>query len=329
MTHKSTRSTAAQTRKNNAANKQQVKNTANTPALKSDAAVPANIEDVEKRFNEVVELFSKAKKERQKKNDAFVSLKERYENEQYALATLKVGAGTGDEEDAAIVANRKVEVGLSDLLGKVMGALPQDSETVSEARNKAKQEGKSLSSAIAETKRSWSIYKTLYATIGINKQSDITPDLLKGLSPFLQVGTADGLRAALVSRTAVRKNGKAVKVDGKRVYKYTLRERRGWTAYGLYDIVELNYRFAESKVLTEDELAVRTQLLNEQVAALSALKAAKEAKKSSVPEEAANAASAEDILAAAVKAAAKAVKDSANATQHTTKGGELKKVVNG
>ena len=294
--------------------KQQVKNrkNGNAPAPQAqDAPVPANVEDVQRRYEDVKSLLSKAKKDKQKHSDKVATLKERFDNESYALATLRCNMGTGDEQDAAIVANRKVEIGLNDLLGRAIGALPQDSDEVAKARLSAKAEERSLTSAIAETKRQWSsTYRTLYGTIGLTKVSMLTPDLLKGLCPFLMVGTADGLKAGVISRSAVRKNGKAVKQNGKRVYKYTLRERKGWSAYGLFELLELNFRWFQLQVFTADELQVRSDLLNAQVSALKALKEAKAATKSDVPEQAAHAAEAEAQLAAAAKAAGKAVKES-------------------
>jgi len=316
MATRNNKRNGAQNENTNAA-KQQVENrkNGNAPAPQpQDAPVPANVEDVQHRYDEVKSLLSKAKKDKQKHSDKVATLKERFDNESYALATLRCNMGTGDETDAAIVVNHKVEQGLTDLLGRAMGAMPQDSDEVANAKKSAKAEEKSLTSAIAETKRQWNTYRTLYGTIGITKQQQITPALLKGISPFLMVGTADGLKAGVISRSAVRKNGKAVKKDGKRVYKYTLRERKGWSAYGLFETLELNFRWSEAKVFTDDELKVRTELLNAQVAALAALKAAKDAKASEVAEQAHDAAEAEKKLAAAAKAAGKAVKESTATT---------------
>ena len=314
MATRNNKRNGAQNESTNAA-MQQVKNNGKSNAAPApqaqDAPVPANVEDVQHRYDEVKSLLSKAKKDKQKHSDKVATLKERFDNESYALATLRCNMGTGEETDAAIVANRKVELGLTDLLGRAMGALPQDSDEVAKARQSAKAEERSLTSAIAETKRQWnSTYRTLYGTLGITKPTQITPAMLKGISPFLMVGTADGLKAGVISRSAVRKNGKAVKQNGKRVYKYTLRERKGWTASGLFETVELNYRWQEAEVFTADELKVRTDLLNAQVSALKALKEAKAAAKSDVPEQAVQASEAEGQLAAAAKAAGKAVKES-------------------
>ena len=314
MSTRNDKRNSAQNESTNAA-KQQVKNRKQNgkpaPAPKAqDAPVPENVEDVQRRYDDAKALLSKAKKDKQKHSDKVATLKERFDNESYALATLRCNMGTGDEQDAAIVANRKVEIGLNDLLSRAMGALPQDSDEVAKARLSAKADERSLSSAIAETKRQWnSNYRTLYGTIGLTKVSLLTPDLLKGLCPFLMVGTADGLKAATVNRTAVRKNGKAVKQNGKRVYKYTLRERKGWSAYGLFELLELNFRWMQQQVFTTDELQVRSDLLNTQVSALKALKKAKEAAKSDIPEQAAKASEAERQLADAAKAAGKAVKE--------------------
>ena len=314
MSTRNDKRNSAQNESTNAASKQQVKNRKNgkpAPAPKAqDAPVPENVEDVQRRYEDVKSLLSKAKKAKQKSSDKVATLKELFDNESYTLASLRCNMGTGDEQDAAIVANRKVELGLNDLLTRAMGALPQDSDEVAKARQSAKAEERSLTSAIAETKRQWnSTYRTLYGTIGLTKVSLLTPDMLKGLCPFLMVGTADGLKAGVINRTAVRKNGKAVKQNGKRVYKYTLRERKGWSAYGLFELLELNFRWMQQQVFTTDELQVRSDLLNAQVSALKALKEAKDAAKSDVPEQAAKASEAERELADAALAAGKVVKE--------------------
>lgn len=334
MATRNNKRNGAQNENTNAA-MQQVKNNGksnNAPAPQpQDAPVPANVEDVEHRRDEVKGLLSKAKKDKQKYSDKVADLKQRFDNESYDLATLRFLSGKADEEDLAIIANRKVEEGLSDLLCRAMGAMGSDSDEVAELEKSAKAEGRSLSSAIAETLRYWDkCYRTLYKNLGVTSKKSITPELVKDLCPYLMVGTSDGLKAATVSRTAVKKNGKAVKQNGKRVYKYTLRERNGWDAYGLYELVKLNTRWTANNAFTEDELKVRRELLDKQVAALAALKAAKDAQKSDVPEQAADAAKATDKLKAAAKAAGKAAKANADkTTQHTTKGGELKKVANG
>lgn len=291
--------------------KQQVNNLHNVPAPQAqEAPVPANVESVAQRLEDAKEALSKAKKARQKSAEKVATLRERYENESYALATLRTQTGMGDECDAVTILNHEVEVGLTDKLAKAMGALPKDSDEVAKAKASAKAENRSLTSAIAETMRQWNAtYRTLYGSIGITSKKAITPALLKGLCPFLMVGTADGLKAGVISRSAVRKNGKAVKHNGKRVYKYTLRERKGWSAYGLFELLELNTRWNEAHVFTDDELSVRQALLDAQVSALKALKAAKDAKASDVPEEQHDAKAIETELAAAAKAAGKAVKD--------------------
>ena len=315
MATRNVKRNGAQNESTNAASKQQVKNrkSSNAPAPKAqDAPVPANLEEVESRYDEVKGLLSKAKKDKQKYSDKVATLKQRFDNESYALATLRNNIGKADEEDLAIIANRKVEQGLSDLLCRAMGAMPTDSDEVAELKKSAKADERSLTTAIAETLRNWTkCYCTLYKTIGVTSKKSITPALLKDLCPYLMVGTADGLKAGTLSRTAVKQNGKAVKKNGKRVYKYTLRERKGWSAYGLFELMEFNHRWTEAKVFTEDELKVRRDLLDKQVAALAALKAAKEAKKSDVPEQAAEAANAENALKTAAKAAGNAAKENA------------------
>lgn len=314
MANNKTRSTATQTRNENtnAASKQQVKNNGkNVPAPKN-APVPANLEEVEHRYDEVKGLLSKAKKDKQKYSDKVADLKQRFDNESYALAIMRFNIGKADEEDLAIIANHKVEFGLSDLLCRALGAMGKDSDEVAELEKSAKAEGRSLTSAIAETLRNWDkCYRTLYGNLGVTSKKSITPALVKDLCPFLMVGTADGLKAASVSRTPVKKNGKAVKKDGKRVYKLSLSERKGWDAYGLYELVKFNHRWTKGAAFTEDELKVRRELLDVQCKALAALKAAKEAKKSDVPEQAAEAAKAEGALKDAAKAAGRKAKENA------------------
>lgn len=294
--------------------KQQVNNrkSAFAPATQThDAPVPASVEDVEKRLADAKTALSKAKKSRQTASDKVASAKQLLDNEAYALAILHTSLGTADESDAVILANRKVEQGLTDRIAKAMAAMPADSDDVAKLKASAKAEERSLTSAIAETKRQWgATYRTLYAPLGVTSQKQLTPALLKGLCPFLLVGTADGLKAGVVSRSAVRKNGKAVKVNGKRVYKYTLRERKGWTAYGLFETIELNRRWSDAHVFTDEELAVRQQLLDTQVSALKELAKAKADKKSDIPEQAQNAEGREKALADAAKAAGKALKES-------------------
>ena len=315
MATRNNKRNGAQNENTNAA-MQQVKNNGksnNAPAPQpQDAPVPANVEDVEHRRDEVKGLLSKAKKDKQKYSDKVADLKQRFDNESYALATLRFNIGKADEEDLAIIANRKVENGLSDLLCRALGAMGTESDEVAELEKSAKAEGRSLTSAIAETLRNWDkCYRTLYGNLGVTSKKSITPELVKDLCPYLMVGTADGLKAAMVGRSPVKKNGKAVKQDGKRVYKYTLRERKGWDAYGLYELVKLNVRWTEGSAFTDDELKVRRELLDAQCKALAALKAAKEAKKSDVPEQAAEAAKAEGALKNAAKAAGRKAKENA------------------
>lgn len=319
-----TRSNAA--RENNTAAKQQVINPnaqVNTP--EAGTPVPAKLEDLEARLGEYKTSLSETKKQSQKMSEKLAKARDLYANQLYCVAVSRFNQGTATAEDVATIFSRKAADLAETGIAKAMASMPQDSEDVAKARELAKSEEGSLTSAIAETLRNWNkCYSTLYGSIGIAKK-DLTPTLLKGLSPYLMVATADGLKAATVTKTAVRKNGKAVKVDGKRVYKYTLRERQRWSAYGLFETLERNSRWAEC--FEADELKVRTELLNAEVSALKALKEAKEAEKSDVPEQAAEAAKAEGQLAAAAKAAGKATKaNTAAATEHTTKGGKVAKV---
>lgn len=332
MATRNNKRNGAQIESTNAASKQQVENRkgSNAPAPTQDGTpVPAKLEELQSRYDEYTKGLSEAKKQSKKMSEKLAKASDLVINERYCIAVSRFNMGTATAEDMAIISSRKAEENAAAGLAKLFAKEFTDTEDVQNARNLAKGEEGSLSSAIAETLRNWSkCYCTLYKTIGITAKKQLTADLVKGLCPYLMVASADGLKAASVTRSAVRKNGKAVKVKGKRVYKYTLREKSRWTAYGLFETLERNFRLAN--LFTEDELKVRLELLNTQVAALAALKAAKDAEKSDVPEQAHDAANAANKLAAAAKAAGQAVKDNTDTnTQHTTKGGELKMVANG
>lgn len=291
--------------------------------------VPAKLEELEARLGEKNTTLNKVKQQQQALSEKLAKAREDVANQRYCVAVSRMNLGTATIDDLAIIASRKAEDNTATGLAKFFAKSYEDSDEVAKARQGVRAEEGSLASAIAETTRQWNNgYAVLYGSIGMTKQSlKSIPTLLKsaGFCPFLQVATADGLKAATVTRSAVRKNGKAVKKDGKRVYKYTLRERSKWSAYGLFETLERNFRMADT--YTADELKVRIDLLNAQVNALKALKKAQEDAKSENPEVAANAADREKELAAAAKAAGKAVKESTNtATQHTTKGGKAKKV---
>lgn len=321
----------AQNENTNAASKQQVKNrkSSNAPAPEVGTPVPAKLEELQSRYDEYTKGLNEVKKQSKKLSEKLAKASDLVANERYCIAVSRLNMGTATAEDLAIISSRKAEENAAEGLAKLFAKEYTDSEEVQTARNFAKGEEGSLSSAIAEQLRNWGkCYCTLYKTIGITSKKSVTADLLKDLCPYLMVATADGLKAATVNRTAVRKNGKAVKVKNQRVYKYTLREKTRWTAYGLFETLERNFRAAN--LYTEDELKVRRELLDKQAAALAALKAAKEAEKSDVPEQAADAAKAADKLKDAAKAAGNAAKQQLDkATQHTTKGGELKMVANG
>lgn len=332
-TRNNKRNDATRNENTNAA-KQQVENRKNgkqTPAPETGTPVPAKLEELQSRLDEYTKGLSEAKKQSKKMSEKLAKASDLVANERYCIAVSRFNMGVATAEDLAIISSRKAEENAAEGLAKYFAKEFTDSDEVAKARKDVRDEEGSLTSAIAETKRQWNNgYAVLYGSIGMTKRSlDSIPNLLKaGLCCYLQVATADGLKAATVNRSAVRKNGKAVKVKGKRVYKYTLRERARWTAYGLFETLERNFRFAN--LYTEDELKVRRDLLEKQAAALAALKAAKEAEKSDVPEQAAEAAAAEDKLAAAAKAAGQAAKQNLDTTtQHTTKGGELKMVANG
>ena len=337
MATRNNKRNVAQNENTSAASKQQVKNNrkngknvpATAPIAEVGTPVPAKLEELQSRYEEYTNGLNEVKKQSQKLSEKLAKANDLVRNERYCIAVSRFNMGAATPEDLAIISSRKADENATAGLAKLFAKEYTDTEDVQNARNLAKGEEGSLSSAIAETLRNWSkCYCTLYKTIGIASKKQITANLAKDLCPYLMVASADGLKAATVNRTAVRKNGKAVKVKGQRVYKYTLREKTRWTAYGLFETLERNFRLAE--LFTEDELKVRRELLDNQVSALKALKAAKEAEKSDVPEQAALAADTTKALATAAKAAAKAVKDNAAAnTQHTTKGGELKKVANG
>lgn len=319
MTRKDTRSIAARNENTNAASKQQVKNRKqngkSAPAPEKPAPgtpVPAKLEELEARLADYTKSLSEAKKQSQKFTDKLAKARELVENETYCVAVSRFNLGKADAADLALIASHKASDNTAMGLAKFFANEFKDSEEVAKAWEALAPEIGSLTSAIAETNRLWNKgFNALYKSIGITNKKQLTTDLLKGLCPFMQIATADGLKAAMPSRRAVRKNGKAVKKNGKRVYKYTLRAISAWNAKSLYKTLEMNYRMTTADIFTEDELKVRIDLLNAEVAALAALKAAKEAKKSEVPEQAADAAKAEDELKAAAKAAGRKVKENA------------------
>lgn len=319
MSHNATRSTAAQTNaKNNAANKQQVNNpaTVGTP-------VPAKAEDLEARLAEYTSGVKDLKKKSQKAKENLTRMQDMMYNQAYVVAVSHLNMGKATTEDLQIIASRKAADNAEAGLAKAFAAMPKDTDELAKAREDVKSDEGSLTSAIAETERMWNKgYALLYGSIGLAKRDlKLIPTLLKGICPFLQVATADGIKAATVTRTAVRKNGKAVKQNGKRVYKYTLRERTRWSAYGLFETLERNHYFmANEDIFSAEDLSTRSELLDAEVKALAALKAAKEAEKSDVPEQAEAAHKVEGQLAAAAKAAGKATKaNTADKTKHTTK----------
>lgn len=319
MLHNATRSTAAQTpAKKNAANKQQVNNpaTVGTP-------VPAKAEDLEARLAEYTSGVKDLKKKSQKASENLARMQDLMHNQAYVVAVSHLNMGKATAEDLQIIASRKASDNAEAGLAKAFAAMPKDTDELAKARESVKSEEGSLTSAIAETERMWNKgYSVLYGSIGLAKRDlKLIPTLLKSICPFLQVATADGIKAAAVTRTAVRKNGKAVKQNGKRVYKYTLRERVRWSAYGLFETLERNHYFMETEgIFSDEDLRTRNELLDAEVKALAALKAAKDAEKSDVPEQAAHAAEAVGKLAAAAKAAGKATKANANdKTKHTAK----------
>jgi len=308
-----TRSNAARENKNAA--KQQVTN----PATQANAPVngtpvPAKLEELEARLAEYKTSLDEVKKQSKKSNDKLAKARDLYDNELYCVAVSHMNLGKATPEELALISSRKADENANTGLAKFFAKEHTDSDEVTKAWESLDPEMGSVSSAIAETKRLWGKgFCTLYKTIGVTKQSQLTIDLVKGLCPFIQVATADGLKAAMPSRRAVRKNGKAVKVNGKKVYKYTLRAVKGWTAKNLFKVLEVNFRMNSEAIFTEDELKARLDLLNAEVSALKALKEAKKAKESDVPEQAAKAAEAESKLKDAAKAAGQKSKENAAA----------------
>lgn len=314
MKRNANRSTAAQTE-----NKQTKSATRNSrkaekqtqPVVSApDVPVPANVEDVEARLAEKKTTLSEAKKSSQKSAEKFAKANEDYRNQLYVVATLHMNLGTASPEELALIAGRKTDADAETALAKFFAKTFKDSDEVAKAREDVQKEEGGFAAAKAEIVRQWTKgYKALFATIGITGHKTITPKLLTELCPYLMVATADGLKAARVGKSAVRKNGKAVKKNGKRVYKYTLKERTKWTAYGLYETLERNFRM--NGFFSEDELKVRLELLTAEVNALKALKKAKDDAKSEAPEKAAEAADRMDALKQAAKAAGEASKENA------------------
>lgn len=309
MRNTSNRSNAAQNESKNQVNNTKGSSRKSTQVQSQapvDAAVPAKVEDLEARLNEMTSDLSKAKKAYQKKSEDLANAKDLVANQRYVVAVQRYNLGTASTEDLQIIASRKASDNAATLIAKAMSVEFKDSDEVANARDLAKSEEGSLSSAIAETTRCWNTngYAILYGSIGLSKKDlKNIPALLKDICPFLLVATVNGLKAASLSRTAVRKNGKAVKKDGKRVYKYTLRERTKWTAYGLFEYLEYNHRWMKNNIFTADELKTRINLLNKEVSALQALKKAKEDAKSVSPVVAAIAAESMGALSDAAKAA--------------------------
>ena len=329
-TRNNKRNNSAQESKTAANNEQQVNNRKQNgkpaPAQNEGTPVPAKLEELEARLAEYTTSLNEVKKQSKKMSEKLAKASDLVANELYCVAVSRQLNGKADENDLALIASRKASDNTNAGLAKFFANDFKDSDEVAKAWEALAPEIGSLSSAIAETKRLWNKgFNALYKSIGITSQKSLTPDLLKGLSPFMQTATADGLKAAMPSRKAVRKNGKAVKVKGKRVYKYTLRAISAWNAKSLFKTLELNHRMTSNGIFTEDELKVRLDLLTAEHKALAALKAAKEAKKSDVAEQAAEAAKSEDALKEAAKAAGRKVKENA-ATSGSKAIEETKKV---
>lgn len=329
-----TRSNAATEKKNQVNNRKNGNAPKQTPAPASDAPKGVKVEDLEARLKEGKETLSKAKKQNTKLNETISKANEYVANQLYVVATARIANGTGSAEDVQIVASRKAEDNAQNGLAKFFAKEYKDSDEVAKAWESLSEEFGSVTSAIAETIRLWNKgFNALYQSIGITNKKQVTPALLKGLCPFLQVASADGLKAAAPGRRAVRKNGKAVKKGGKKVYKYTLKAVRNWNAKNLFKVLEANYRMTSDAIFTEDEQKARLAILEAEVSALKALKAAKDAlkKASENPTDLASLEKAEsaekrmDALKGAAKAAGKKSKENIA----TVGSEEAKKVVNG
>lgn len=282
---------------------------ANKPARQTAATpVPAKLEELEARLADKQKTLSEAKKAKQKATLAYGKAKEAEANQAYLVAYSHKRQGDATVQQLAVVASHDTAANTQWVFEMMAAKAAKDSEAVAKARELAKGEEFSLSSAIAEIKRNWSkCYSTLFGTIGIADKSAITPNLLKGLCPFLLVATADGLKAGTLRRSAKRSaDGKAVKVNGQKVYKYTLTVTTKWSAYGLFELLELNNRAMQ--LFDAAALKERQGLLDGEVKALKALKAIKEAIASSNAEEAANAADRKAAVQSAAKAASQASK---------------------
>ena len=300
------------TQTNNRVNetKSQITSKAGAPAKAADTRVPVKLEELESRMSELTADLSKAKLASQQKSENLTKVRELVANQRYVIATQRANIGKADVEDLQVIASRKASDNAASALAKFFAKDDELSEAEKLAWASVKGELGTVTSAIAETLRLWNKgFDALYKSIDITSKKALTPALLKGLCPFMQVAAADGLKAAMPSRSAVRKNGKAVKKNGNKVYKYTLRAVTRWNAENLYKVLRANYRMTSSELFTADELKVRTDILNAEVSALKALKAAKDNQSSSDPYLAAEAAKHEDALKEAAKAARKATKD--------------------
>ena len=280
MANTQTRSTKAAHTENMNAATQQVNNPKNgkaAPAPKNTPA-PVKVEDLEARLKQGSDALSKAKKQNTKSAITLSEAKTYVENQSYVVAVAHANLGTASTEELALIASRKAADNAHNGLEKFFSMAFKDSDEVAKAWEDLSEEFGSVSSAIAETNRLWNKgFKTLYESIGIANKKQLTASLLKGLCPFMQIASADGLKAAIPVRRAVRKNGKVVKKHGEKVYKYTLRQVRNWTAKNLFKVLQANHRMVSNSIFTEDELATRKEVLMAEVSALSALKQAKEA----------------------------------------------------
>ena len=302
----STSSTSTAAKKTTVTNKgsrtQKAQTQVNTPA-------PAELKELEARMAEKSTALDAAKKASVKAAEKAAKARDEYAHQRYVVAYKRNQDGVASAEDVMILAQTNSQNMLEKALAKFFAVDKELTDEQKQAWDTLAQEIGSLMSAIAETNRLWAKgFSTLYGALGISKKS-LTPALLKGVCPFMQVATADGLKAAVPYRRAVRKNGKAVKKNGKRVYTYGLTPVKGWDAKKLYKFLEMNKDMAEK--YTDEELQQRKDVLAAEVSAIQAYEAAKAAKKSDVAEEAHDAAKREDVLKSAVKAAKKASKKSA------------------
>ena len=184
MTTRNNKRNGAQNESTNAASKQQVKNRKQNgkpaPAPEVGTHVPAKLEELENRLDEYTKGLSEAKKQAKKMGEKLAKASDLVINERYCIAVSRQLQGSATAEDLAIISSRKAEENAPAGLAKLFAKEFTDTEDVQNARNLAKGEEGSLSSAIAETLRMWTkCYCTLYKTIGITSKKCIIQHLIR------------------------------------------------------------------------------------------------------------------------------------------------------